>query len=211
MSMREQIVDAAEQVIRDLGLARCTTKEIAEVAGCSEGTIYRHFRSKEDVFLAVLAERLPGLLPVLRALPEEIGSEGEVRASLQEVAEEALAFYRASMPMLLSVFAEPKLLDRHREWMRANNAGPHRAAELLADYLRRAQREDLVSRDADPVAAAQLLLGACYLAAYGGVFAAPGVGPEPLREAESFVRQLWRTLAPAPPAAAPTRSRAKTR
>ncbi|MET8700350.1 TetR/AcrR family transcriptional regulator [Kitasatospora sp. NPDC058032] len=211
MSMREQIVDAAERVIRDLGLARCTTKEIAEVAGCSEGTIYRHFRSKEDVFLAVLAERLPGLLPVLRALPEEVTSEGEVRAALQQVAEEALAFYRESMPMLLSVFAEPKLLDRHREWMQANNAGPHRAAELLADYLRRAQRADLVSRDADPVAAAQLLLGACYLAAYGGVFASPAGGSEALREAEAFVRQLWRTLAPVDRPAAPAKGRGKSR
>ncbi|MFE2108582.1 TetR/AcrR family transcriptional regulator [Kitasatospora sp. NPDC059463] len=208
MSMREQIVDAAERVIRDLGLARCTTKEIAEGAGCSEGTIYRHFRSKEDVFLAVLAERLPGLPPVLRALPEEVADEGEVRAALQQVAEEALAFYRESMPVLLSVFAEPRLLERHREWTRVTNTGPQRAAELLADYLRRAQRAGLVSRDADPAVAAQLLLGACYLAAYGGGSAVPAGGPEAPREAAAFARQLWRTLAPAERPAAPGESRA---
>ncbi len=199
MSLREQIVSAAEQVIRELGLARCTTKEIAETAKCSEGTIYRHFRSKEDLFLVVLAERLPGLLPVLRALPESAGSEAEVRGILQQVAEEALAFYRESMPMLLSVFAEPKLLERHRLWMQSNNAGPHRAAELLADYLRTAQRAGYVSRDADPVAAAQLLLGACYLAAYSGIFATAALVREDRRDAESFVRLLWQSLVPVRP------------
>lgn len=196
MSMRDEIVQAAERVIRDLGLARCTTREIAEAAQCSEGTIYRHFRSKEDLFLAVLAERLPGLLPFLRTLPESVGDEPEVRATLQRVAEEALAFYRESMPMLLSVFAEPKLLGRHREYMRTHNVGPHRAGELLADYLRAAQRAGVVSPDADPVAGAQLLLGACYLAAFGGTFATETDAEEDRRAAESFVAFLWQTLVP---------------
>lgn len=196
MSMRDEIVSAAERVIRDLGLARCTTREIAEAAQCSEGTIYRHFRSKEDLFLAVLAERLPGLLPFLRALPESVGSESEVRDTLHRVAEEALAFYRESMPMLLSVFAEPKLLDRHKEYMQTHNVGPHRATELLADYLRTAQRSGRVNREADPAAAAQLLLGACYLAAFGGTFAPDGGAGEDRRAAESYVRFLWQTLAP---------------
>lgn len=198
MSMRDEIVQAAERVIRDLGLARCTTREIAEAAQCSEGTIYRHFRSKEDLFLAVLAERLPGLLPFLRTLPESVdGGEPEVRDTLQRVAEEALAFYRESMPMLFSVFAEPKLLGRHREYMQTHNVGPHRAAELLTDYLRAAQRAGVVSPAADPVAGAQLLLGACYLTAFGGTFTAEPDADADRRSAESFVAFLWQTLVPA--------------
>ncbi|MEV0847250.1 TetR/AcrR family transcriptional regulator [Streptomyces sp. NPDC049954] len=193
MSMREQVITAAEAVIREQGLTRCTTKEIAETARCSEGTIYRHFRSKEDLFLAVLTERLPGLVPALRSLPETVGSRDEVHATLLRVAEEALAFYRASMPMLLPAFAEPKLLESHRRWMRENNAGPHRAVELLTGYLRAAQSAGLLSESADPAAAAGMLLGACHLTAYGEMFTGEGAGPE-AGEGHIFVQGVWLML-----------------
>jgi AcrR family transcriptional regulator len=196
MSMREQIVSAAERVIREQGLARCTTKEIAEAAHCSEGAIYRHFRSKEDLFVTVLAERLPGLLPVLRTLPETVTDGAEVRATLLNVAQEAMAFFRESMAMLLSVFAEPKLLDRHRAWMQEHNAGPQHATELLADYLRAGQRAGCVGTDADPHAAAQLLLGSCYLSAYSALLAGGTTAYDDQRGAESTVRVLWQGIMP---------------
>jgi AcrR family transcriptional regulator len=66
LGTREKIVEAAERVMRERGLARTTTKEIARAAGYSEGTLYKHFESKEDLFLAVLAERFPAFVVLQR-------------------------------------------------------------------------------------------------------------------------------------------------
>ena len=58
---RVRIVDAAHELMLTIGLARATTKEIAKAAGCSEAALYKHFASKEDLFVTVLKERLPKL------------------------------------------------------------------------------------------------------------------------------------------------------
>lgn len=63
-----RIIDAAHQLMLTIGLARATTKEIARAAGCSEAALYKHFPSKEELFVAVLRERLPKLDPLLKQL-----------------------------------------------------------------------------------------------------------------------------------------------
>jgi len=94
---RREIVEAAQRVMREKGLARSTTKEIARAAGYSEGTLYKHFESKEDLFLSVLAERLPSFLALVEELPARVG-RGTVRETLEEVASKALAFYGEIVP-----------------------------------------------------------------------------------------------------------------
>ena len=54
---KSKIADA-ELVIRTHGLAKATTKEIAKTAGCSEGSLYNHFKSKDDLYLHILRGQL---------------------------------------------------------------------------------------------------------------------------------------------------------
>ena len=70
---RVRILDAAHELMLTVGLARATTKEIARAAGCSEAALYKYFDSKEDLFVRVLAERLPRLTPLLGSLAAEPG------------------------------------------------------------------------------------------------------------------------------------------
>jgi AcrR family transcriptional regulator len=51
---RQQILDGAAQVFADKGFARATTKEIAEAADVSEGTIYNYFDSKRDLLMGLM-------------------------------------------------------------------------------------------------------------------------------------------------------------
>lgn len=163
--MRERIVSAAERVMREKGLARSTTREIAEAANCSEGALYRHFRSKEELFVAVLAERLPDFLPVMHELADQVGS-GTVRGHLEKVARSAIAFYADVVPMTAPLLGEHRLLEQHRTWLRDANAGPQRAVDLLARYLRGEQRSGRLAKGISAEAAAHLLLGACFQRAY---------------------------------------------
>ena len=106
METRERMVEAAERVMRSKGLARSTIKEIAREAGYSEGAIYKHFESKEELFICVLTERLPSFVGILGELPRRAGKEA-LGGVLGEVASAALAFYGESFPMSASVFSEP--------------------------------------------------------------------------------------------------------
>ena len=79
LSTRERILTAAEEVMRTKGLARSTTKEIARASGFSEATLYKHFANQEELFLAVLGERLPGFIALLlKDLPARVGRAGSI-------------------------------------------------------------------------------------------------------------------------------------
>src|SRR5438876_807222 len=147
MGIRERILDAAVAVLRQRGYAAATTKEIARVAGCSEGSLYTYFVNKEQLLLAVMAERLPPFIPLLHGLLEH----------LEEVARLALPFYVQVMPLAATVLATPELA----EGLRRQNMGPHRANEGLVSYLRLEQRLGRIRAGASVEAAAALLLGAC--------------------------------------------------
>jgi len=78
---RRRILDAAALVFARRGYHRARTKEIAEAAGVAEGTIYRYFKSKEELLISLVGRvalvSLPqvttfdhsgGLRPVLTSL-----------------------------------------------------------------------------------------------------------------------------------------------
>ena len=70
---RARILDAAASVIRQHGLAAATTREIARAAALTEAALYKYFPSKDDLFLAVLLERLPGLPDTVKDLRNHVG------------------------------------------------------------------------------------------------------------------------------------------
>ncbi|MGC5014331.1 TetR/AcrR family transcriptional regulator [Streptosporangium sp. DT93] len=192
---RVRILDAAEHLMRTIGLARTTTKEIARAAGCSEAALYKHFESKEELFVLVLQERLPPFGPLMAEL-EGGGPDGrDVEETLVEVARHAVAFYGSSFPIAASLFSDPALLRRHGEEMTRLDSGPHRPLDALTAYLREQRAAGRLRSDADPAAAAALLLGACFQRAFLHSFAGdrPPQGPAAL-PADTFAVTLVRTL-----------------
>ncbi|MFM9369302.1 TetR/AcrR family transcriptional regulator [Streptomyces sp. Da 82-17] len=186
---RERILDAAHQLMRTIGLARTTTKEIAKAAGCSEAALYKHFASKEELFVGVLKERLPQLAPLIHRLAEDPG-ERSLEENLVEITHAAARFYDESFPIAASLYAETRLRDRHVAAMRDMGTGPHMPIMGLDDYLRAEQRAGRIAAGVDTFAAASLLLGACAQRA----FAYDEDGPQPPPPVQGFAEALVRTL-----------------
>jgi len=154
--LRARILDAAVAILRERGLAAATTKQIARVAGCSEGSLYTHFATKEQLLGALMTERLPPFIPLLRGLLERAG-EGTLADQLAEVARLAVSFYGEIMPLAAAALATPDL----SEGLRRQNLVPQRANEAVVSYLRLEQRLGRIRAGANLEAAAALLLGAC--------------------------------------------------
>jgi AcrR family transcriptional regulator len=53
---RAQILEAAAEVFKQKGYDRATTREIADVADVSEGTLYNYFGSKRDILIGLIEE-----------------------------------------------------------------------------------------------------------------------------------------------------------
>ncbi|MGW1226531.1 TetR/AcrR family transcriptional regulator [Streptomyces sp. NPDC001478] len=189
---RARIIDAAHRLMLTIGLARATTKEIAREAGCSEAALYKHFPSKEELFVVVLRERLPKVESILERLRTAPG-EGErtVEDNLTEIARQAALFYEQSFPIAASLYAEPKLRERHNAAMRELGAGPHMPIRGVAAYLRAEQSAGRVRPDADPYAAASLLVGACAQRAFAYAATPTGAPPQSL---DDFAASVARTL-----------------
>ncbi|MCF3184197.1 TetR/AcrR family transcriptional regulator [Streptomyces polychromogenes] len=185
----ERLLDAAETLMRTIGLANTTTKAIAREAGCSEAALYKHYANKEELFVRVLMERTPNAGPLMAALGGGPG-EGALEETLADIARHASLFYAEAMPMAASLFAEPALLTRHREGVREIGQGPHVVLDALAGRLRRELDAGRLRAGADPRAAAALLLGACFQRAFFLHFS----GSEVVQPVEEFAPALARTL-----------------
>ncbi|GAB2591460.1 TetR/AcrR family transcriptional regulator [Streptomyces capparidis] len=189
---RQRLLDAAEHLMRTIGLARVTTREIARAAGCSEAALYKHFSGKEELFVTVLGERLPPLGALLAELTDDPGGR-TVEECLTDIACRAALFYDSSVPIASSLLAETALLERHREGLRALGTGPHTPLRALAEYLRAERDHGRIRADADPEAAASLLLGACYQRAFLRHFMGEA---EPRRDSvEEFAAAIARVVA----------------
>ncbi|MEU6664657.1 helix-turn-helix domain-containing protein [Streptomyces sp. NPDC046727] len=186
---RVRILDAAHELMLTVGLARATTKEIARAAGCSEAALYKYFDSKEELFVRVLAERLPRLAPLLDSLAAEPG-RGTLEENLTEIARQAALFYEQSFPIAASLYAETQLKRRHYDALRTIGSGPHVPLQGLDAYLRAEQAAGRVRGGADTYAAASLLLGACAQRAFA--YDATESGERP--PVDDFAARLARTL-----------------
>ncbi len=176
---RANLVAATTALIGEVGYARATTKLIAQRAGVAEGTIYRHFPDKEQLFFAAILERNAPLIEWLADLPGRAGTD-TVRANLLEVLRRMAVLRNDLLPLELAIRADPELMRRHHE-SRLRAAAEEGALPgppgFVAAYLAAEQALGRIRSDLDPMATAIVIL-----ATHIGVAMVPGGDDEALAE-----------------------------
>lgn len=116
---RRSILDAARKAFSDTGDMNGTTmRTIADRAGISEGVIYRHFESKDQLFYEAVVEPLREAIDSLVAAAEVVDRNGPVglelqRRSLAVLYRQLSGTLEEVLPLLgLVLFGDPKVARR---------------------------------------------------------------------------------------------------
>jgi AcrR family transcriptional regulator len=108
---RHVILEAASSLFEKTGGTLPTAAQIADAAGLGKGTIYIYYRSKEEIFAALLLERW---LPALRILEEEFTLPEASVAQRIDASISRFVEYVSSLPVLLRLDALSKeVLERN--------------------------------------------------------------------------------------------------
>lgn len=72
---RAAIVQAALRLFAEKGFRGTTTRELAAAVGVTEPVLYEHFRTKRDLYSAIIEEKANGGLAALQALRDRYAAE----------------------------------------------------------------------------------------------------------------------------------------
>ena len=130
---RARLIQATTDVVGQVGYARATTRAIAAAAGVAEGTIYRHFPDKRQLFFAAVLERNAPIIEWVEHLPELAGS-ATVHANLTESLRRLGRLRADLLPLELSLRADPELA-RSLQVAATTQGPPPGPPASLAAYL----------------------------------------------------------------------------
>lgn len=159
MDVREALIEAAIKVFAEAGMRGATTRRIAQVADVNEVTLFRHFKTKEDLIQAALeafAHRSQAkTLPQTPEHPHEELLEW-CRAHYRE-----LHKHRAFIRKAMGEFEE------HPAHCASGMQAAVTIAQDLTDYLERLKARGLAPGTWDARTATNMLMGALFSDAMG--------------------------------------------
>ncbi len=151
---REQILAATLALLRERGIARLTTREVAQRAGVSEGSVFYHFGDRFGLMRAVFTDSLSPLVEVGTA-----GLQGDdVRGTLEAFSDGVQEFLRTGLDVLMAAQADVDLRESLVGFLADNDYGPHRGIAAVARYLAEQQAAGAVRADVDPQVVAHLVV-----------------------------------------------------
>jgi AcrR family transcriptional regulator len=156
---REAILAAALQLLRERGIARVTSREVAAMAGVSEASVFYHYKDRAGLLRAVFEQ---GLEP-LQALAARGALAGAgLHDVLSRYAHTLDGFLDQALPVMAAAQSDTALRDAMAAYMTEQDLGPHRGVGAVGDFLAAEQAAGRVRGGVDPHAVAMLFVGACY-------------------------------------------------
>lgn len=100
---RAEILDAARKVCATRGYHEMTVDEIAQAAGIAKGTIYLYFRSKHEIYWAMIESVVAGLHEQVR---EELAKPGTIEDCVRRFVATKMAFFERHHDLLRLYYNE---------------------------------------------------------------------------------------------------------
>lgn len=178
-----EILDAARDVFLSRGF-RATTAEVAARAGISEGSIFKRFRSKTELFQAAMGS-LDEQPAFITQLSTKVGA-GELRDQLIALGRALAEHMRRVVPLHLMAWSNPGP-DGAPAMYAQQNPAPLELLKTLAGYFAAEMRGGRLARR-DPEIVARTFVGSVHnFVVFDLLFQAQDTMPMP---EETFLRGL---------------------
>ncbi|MCS7200128.1 MAG: TetR/AcrR family transcriptional regulator [Caldimicrobium sp.] len=153
---KERILFSALKLFSEKGYLGATTREIAKEAGISEVTLFRHFVTKENLFISLLNKH--SFLPILKELIKDYQSK-PLKESLVAIATAFIKQLRENKALVKIMHAE---FNRYPEPIKKvyKNLIEDTISELARYFQNFQKRGEIIS--IDPYILAQAFLGLFY-------------------------------------------------
>lgn len=153
---RAAILNAATEVFLRDGYPGASMDEIAALSAVSKQTIYKHFGSKEALFVEIVTSMTGAAGDIVHNDVEDLGKDEDVKAYLEAYAWRQLSVVLTPRLMQLRrlVIAEVSRFPDLAEALYEH--GPQRAVGLLAAMIERLAKRGLLTVDDPAVAATHL-------------------------------------------------------
>jgi AcrR family transcriptional regulator len=152
---REQIAEAALELIASQGLRGLSVAAVARRVGLVPSGIYRHFHSKGEIIHAVLERIEQRLLANIRAATDE---HSDPLDCLRDVLMRHVRFIREGRAVPRIIFSD----DLHGKHPELKEKVLHIFGQYsgqLADIVRRGQEQGLIRGELDPATVAMMVFG----------------------------------------------------
>ncbi|MGD6856088.1 TetR/AcrR family transcriptional regulator [Bacillus infantis] len=106
---QKSILLAAIQMFSEKGFSATSTSEIAKLAGVAEGTIFRHYKTKKDLLLAIVEPIMSDLVaPYLIQDIEQVLKQRPIRYEdfLRSLLDNRIAFLKKNLPIFKILIQE---------------------------------------------------------------------------------------------------------
>ena len=150
IAKRQHVLDAALKLFVEKGIEGTTTREIAQKANAGEGTMFRHFESKEELAWHLFHENLTSFM---KHLEEGAAAQTGAKAKIRSMVKDCYDLYESD-PLMCSFL----LLTEHSAARRMGE-DYRTPITLLVEVIGQGQKAGEV-RALDPQLAAALVFGA---------------------------------------------------
>lgn len=145
---RAHIFDAALSAFSEMGYDRATLNDLVDRLGVTKGCLYHHFESKEQLFLALLRERVTEAIQSdERVMAESKGSRDEVLRAMVERMWDHLQEPGQIELTTLAITELPKIPDAGRDVF--NDVVARKRALLRAALERKGECEEAEQQDVE--------------------------------------------------------------
>jgi AcrR family transcriptional regulator len=150
---REEILRATHDLLRERGMAKLTTREVAERAGVSEGSVFYHFEDRFGLLRAVF-ERSLGPLHL-----ESIDQDADdLRSTVIQMSEGIEAFLNESLDVMMAAQSDASLRESLHAYMLESDYGPHRGITSIGHFVAARQAAGEVRPDVNPTVVASMIV-----------------------------------------------------
>jgi len=153
---RASILQTAAEVFAERGYADTTFSELIARSGLTKGAFYFHFTSKEQLALAVLAEKQRQWLEFVS---QRVGDKPKAIDQLRALGPALIRLHRED-PSAYSASRLSRDLSRMPELIDSVRAQTRGWIDLVADVISRAKQEGDLPADLDATALATILVAA---------------------------------------------------